>query len=175
MKTYFRWIESVFATVTDHTCSNIISRDLLFTVLVDIYISKCLFKSKIQIFSEFSTVLLQDQEFQVIYPGEEIEFLNKEAVVPRTNSHQYHGCVELKATSQDTSYVLEAKLQRQICNCRVTNGRCAADRFGSIKTNLTFHTKRAGRIYRFGILYSACIPRKLPVSCLFSEDQAPLI
>jgi hypothetical protein len=26
-KEYFRWIESVFVTATDHTCSNIISRD----------------------------------------------------------------------------------------------------------------------------------------------------
>jgi hypothetical protein len=123
-----------------------------------------------QIFSESSTVLRQDQAFQVIYPSEEVEFLNKEAIVPRTNSHQYHGCVELKATSQDMSYVLH-----QICNCRVTNGRRTADRLGNIKTNLTFHTKRAGRIYRFGILYSACMSRKLPISSLFSEPGTPNI
>jgi hypothetical protein len=27
LETYFRWIENVLATATDHTCSNIISRE----------------------------------------------------------------------------------------------------------------------------------------------------
>jgi hypothetical protein len=32
----FRWIESVFATVTDHTCNNIISREIeILTLTID--------------------------------------------------------------------------------------------------------------------------------------------